>query len=120
MLSLNLFVQLIFFVLLLSSGQILFKKTAQENPPINNIDGLFALVGNIWFWLAVVLYGAATLFWIIILQKVKLSIAYPFSALGFIIIPCAAWFFFDEKISLPYALGSILIIAGVCLISVKH
>lgn len=119
MLTFNLFISLISFVLLLSLGQILFKKAALTNPPIINMEGIVSLATNPWFWLALLLYATATLMWIIILQKVKLSIAYPFSALGFVIIPCAAWFIFEEKISLAYIGGSALIIAGVCLISMK-
>ena len=109
--------QLTAFSFMLSTGQMLFKKAAQLPAPLASVPGLTALLTNIWFWLALALYGIATLLWIMILQKAPLSQAYPFAALGFVIIPLASWLLFGETLSLQYAFGIVLIIAGILVIS---
>ncbi|NCC20926.1 MAG: transporter [Alphaproteobacteria bacterium] len=106
------------FAFLLATGQILFKQTASTlSAPLASIEGLTALAFNPWFWLALMLYGAATLLWIMILQTVPLSLAYPFMALGFVLVPLASWLFFKETLTLGYAAGVGFIILGLGLIT---
>ena len=109
--------QLTGFALLLSAGQILFKKVAHLPAPLASIPGMTALLANVWFWLALALYGVATLLWIMILQKVPLSLAYPFAALGFVIVPLASWLLMGETLSPLYCAGIALIIAGILVVA---
>ena len=118
MLSLAQITQLICFSMLLASGQVLFKITAGAVPPIASLNGVMALFLNVWFWAALVLYASATLLWIVILQNVPLSQAYPFVALGFVFVPLASWLLFKETLDLYYIGGVALIIAGLGLITV--
>ncbi|HPD82301.1 MAG: hypothetical protein R3D88_09350 [Alphaproteobacteria bacterium] len=103
-------IQLCSFSILLTVGQILFKLTAISAPPLNNIQALISLTTNLWFWGALILYGAATLLWIFILQNVSLSLAYPFTALGFILIPLVSYIIFKEPITWQYSIGVVLIL----------
>ena len=87
------FFYLILFVLLMCIGQILFKKTAiilsQAHLSLNInrvLDTFITLIKIPYFFSALVVYASATLFWLFILQKVPLSIAYPFTALAMVII----------------------------------
>ncbi len=111
-------IQLCSFAILLSCGQMLFKLSASSLPSLASVNGIFALFLNLWFWLALVLYGAATLLWIFILQQVPLSLAYPFVALGFVIVPMGSWILFKEPLSLYYIMGVFLIIAGLGVITI--
>lgn len=111
-------IQLCGFAVLLSCGQMLFKLSAATLPPLASLPGALGLFTNLWFWLALVLYGSAMLLWIFILQQVPLSLAYPFVALGFIIIPLISWVFFKEPLNPQYALGVAFIIAGLGVITV--
>ena len=113
-------VQLISFSLMLACGQTLFKLSASTVPSLVTINGLMGLAFNPWFWAALTLYGAATLLYLYILQQVPLSVAYPFVALGFIIIPAISWALFKEPLSLYYGLGVILILSGLAFITVLH
>ncbi len=120
------FFYLIFFVLLMCSGQILFKKTAlilsQSNLAINFnkiLDTFIILIKIPYFFFALIVYASATLFWLFILQKIPLSIAYPFTALAMVIIPVLSIFLFQEKLSLNYWIGATLIVIGIFIISVK-
>ncbi len=111
-LSLTQIAQLCSFAVLLAAGQILFKLSASTLPPLASVNGMVALATNFWFWTALTLYGTATLLWIIILQQVPLSLAYPFMALGFVFVPVASYILFKEPLNLFYGLGVLLIIGG--------
>ena len=116
-LSINHIIQLVCFALLLSCGQMLFKYTAASTPQLTSFSSFFALFLNIWFWISIFLYGSATLLWIYILQQIPLSIAYPFVALGFVVVPLGSWALFNEQINLYYAAGVAFIICGLVIIT---
>ncbi len=127
MLSIIHIVQLILFALMMSTGQFLFKKTAISIETINSpipvsfglIDGLFKALHVPWFYMAIFLYSLATLFWLYILQKVPLSIAYPFTATTMIWVPLIANIFFAERLTYSYWMGIILIVSGIAIIGSK-
>ena len=117
--------QLIGFAFLMSLGQLLLKKTALIISDMNSISiqesGVYKSVLLVlqipWLYLALFLYLFAIILWLHILQKVPLSIAYPFSALAMIIVPIMASQIFAEKLSLSYWFGAILIIIGIIIIA---
>ncbi len=117
-LSISHILQLMLFSVLLSCGQMLFKVVASALPAFNSVSWFLTLAVNPWFYLAVLLYGAATLLWISILQHVPLSLAYPFVALGFVIVPLASWVLFKEPLNISYALGVVFIIIGLGMIAI--
>ena len=103
------------FAFLLALGQILFKYAADTSPRVASIGGIMGLISNPYLWAAGVLYVAATLLWLLILQHVPLSRAYVFAALGFIIVPMASAVLFGDSLSLRFCIGAALIVAGVYL-----
>ena len=127
MLSIIHIVQLILFALMMTTGQFLFKKTAISIETINSpipvsfglIDGHFRALHVPWFYMAIFLYYLATLFWLYILQKVPLSIAYPFTATTMIWVPLIANIFFAERLTYSYWMGIILIVSGIAIIGSK-
>jgi len=54
--------------------------------------------------------------WVYILRTVPLSFAYPFSALGFVLVPVAAKLIFGESIGRMYLIGAVLVIGGLLFI----
>jgi|TARA_R110002124_G_scaffold53369_10_gene153096 undecaprenyl phosphate-alpha-L-ara4N flippase subunit ArnE len=109
--------QLVGFAFLLACGQILFKRVAIDiaGDQLTSIFG--QILHNPMAWLAMCLYGVATGLWIIILREVPLSVAYLFSALGFVIVPAAAHFIYGEPISAKYLIGAAGVIASLYLIA---
>ncbi len=99
------------FALLMSTGQMLFKIAADAGRGKPMPQALL----NGWLITALALYGGATLLWVYILRTTPLSVAYPFAALSFIIVPIAAWAFFGEVLSWRYGLGMALIFGGIVL-----
>lgn len=107
------YVLLVAFALLLSSGQVLFKQAAIAGTGKPFHLGFF----NGWMAAALILYAIATVLWVWILRTTALSIAYPFVALGFILVPLAAHYLFGEPFETRYVFGAVLIIAGLLVIS---
>lgn len=103
---------------LLAAGQTLFKVAALKLKGAGGAStDLLSLAAIPSFWLALTLYGLGTLLWIFILQTVPLSRAYPFMALAFVMVPLMAMMFFAERLNLTYAIGTLLIVAGVVVTS---
>ncbi len=108
---------LAFFILLLSAGQVLFKLSAQTTPALDSLAALRSLALNPWLWAALLVYALGTVVWILILQRLPLSLAYPFVSAVFVIVPLAGAWLFHEPLNLRYLAGLALIMVGVALIA---
>ena len=114
--------QLVSFTLLMSVGQILFKKTAislalNADEGLGILDGILKALSVPWLYMALCVYGLATIFWLYILQRIPLTLAYPFSALAMILVPIIAVYLFGEKITWSYWLGVFFIFTGIIIIA---
>lgn len=105
------YVLLTLFTLLLSFGQTLFKQAALAAGGQALASGII----NRWTVAGLVVYGLATVLWISILRTTPLSVAYPFTAIGFLIVPLAAHYLFGEPLHARYLAGAICIIVGILL-----
>jgi len=105
------------YVVILSSGQLLFKKAAQSSGTISGLGDVRQLMVNHWLWLALILYGVATILWVAILQRVPLSTAVLFNALCFVLVPLAAAALFGETIGWRHAVGMALIVSGLVVVA---
>lgn len=101
---------IIFCVLSLAVGQVLFKAVATQITTLAAAVRDCRLLGMTA--IALCLYGAATVAWILVLRRVPLSYAYIFMALGFLLVPLAGHFFFREPLSNRYLLGVVLVASG--------
>lgn len=54
----------------------------------------------------------ASLFWMGVVSKLDLSKAYPFMAINFVLVGVAAIWLFGEAFSMPKAIGTGLVVAG--------
>ena len=105
--------------MLMSVGQILFKKTAlsiSSNEALSLFDGVIKALSMPWLYLALCVYGIATIFWLYLLQRIPLSLAYPFTALAMVIVPILAMYLFGERVNFSYWIGLVLILAGIIVI----
>jgi drug/metabolite transporter (DMT)-like permease len=108
---------LIGYPLLLAAGQILFKRTAARLVGLPMPEQLLALLVQPAFYLACMLYAAATVLWVWLLTLIPLGVAYPFAALSFVIVPVASWWFLGEPLlGGRYWAGIGLIVAGISVI----
>jgi drug/metabolite transporter (DMT)-like permease len=102
------------FAFMLAIGQLLFKSTAERSPTIERFADLRHMFSDPMLWLALLLYGLATLLWVFLLQRVALTHAYPFAALAFVLVPFGAAAFFGERLSSGVLIGTALIVIGIC------
>lgn len=109
--------KLILFVLMMSGGQILFKLAATRGPAMTDLGSAFTVLTNGITLTALMLYGLATVLWIHLLQQLPLSLAYPFVAAAFVIVPIAAFLLFREPIGLRYMIGAGFIFVGIVIIA---
>jgi drug/metabolite transporter (DMT)-like permease len=97
----------------MATGQILFKLGAKDWYGENLFQWMWSFITNPFLVCAVFLYALTIIIWIYVLKVLPLSIAYPVTALSYVIVPIIAYFFLHEKVSLDTFLGSLLIIFGV-------
>lgn len=105
-------------VALMSLGQILFKLAAAR---IETVAFTWAtaekLILNPYLVLGVIVYGLTTVLWVLVLVDGSLSRAYPFVALTMVAVPLAGIVMFGEPFTTNLALGGMLILLGLAVIS---
>ncbi|MBH87879.1 MAG: 4-amino-4-deoxy-L-arabinose transferase [Pelagibacterales bacterium] len=62
-------------------------------------------------------YGISIILWLWVLSKVDVSLAYPFQALGYIIVTILAWLVFQENINLIRIIALIFITLGLIILA---
>ena len=113
-------IQVLAVTAMLAIGQLLFRRAALATPPLSTAAGIVALIGNPLFLLALALYGIATVLWVGVLQQVPLSRAYPFTALGFVVVPVCAVLILGEPMDARLGGGLVLIFAGLMLAGARR
>ena len=101
-------------VVMIAAGQLLFKLTANSLTGAG-LSGLTPRALLILF-VALVIYGAATILWILVLKQAPLNRVYPLMALAFVLVPLGSRFFLGEAITSQYWLGVALLAVGLVLI----
>ena len=100
-------------VLMLSIGQVLFKYAAHSLDIAHPLTLLSASLVA-----ALVLYGVATICWLVVLSRVPLSIAFPFYGLVFVLVPMMSWIILKEPMRLSTIFGSAVIVVGVLIVAI--
>lgn len=115
------FILLFFNVLLTVIGQILFKHGMNTVGRVNNIrdvlEKLTQAFLNPYVLSGIAIYGFTTLVWLVILSRVKLSIAYPLLSSGYVLSILFSWLFFKESIPKIRIIGAMIICIGVYLVA---
>jgi drug/metabolite transporter (DMT)-like permease len=109
---------LIFAVLALTVyGQLVIKSRALVYAARADVPGklhyLAAMFTDFWVlsgFAAAVLAGAC---WMLAIQRLEVSYAYPFMALSFVLVPLGAAALFGESLPALQLIGIVLIVAGV-------
>lgn len=97
--------------------QITFKLAAEQlGDGALDAGWLAAAASSPTVWCAVALYLTVFVLWMVILQQIDLSRAFPLAALTYITVPAAGMLFFHESLSLAQTGGIALILVGVALV----
>lgn len=109
---------LLMTVMGLAVGQVLFKRAAQRM--LSPLDITSHVIMNADLWWALMVYAVSTVLWIALLRKVPLTVAFPFVALVYFVVPALAWWWLDEPLHWQTLAGAVLIGAGICLSAYGH
>ena len=63
-------------------------------------------------------FGLSAVFWLFVLAKLDVSLAYPCVALGIVITVCAGHFLLGQTVSVLSVTGIAMIVAGVLIVAV--
>ena len=103
-------------------GQVMLKKGMLSLGPLTltakDLIGTALKIGtNPFVFFGLAIYVSGIIFCLVALSRVDLSFAYPFASLSYVLMMIASWIFFKENITLLRVAGSLVIIAGVWLVS---
>lgn len=77
----------------------------------------FELIGSViksvWAVIGVLLYAISAVFWLVVLSRVNLSIAYPIVAVGYVVVVLYSWLVFKEPVKWFTWVGLAFIVIGV-------
>ena len=88
---------------------------ANLNAGLERIAPLIA--ANPFVWAGLTLYGVGALLWLGVLAQIDVSQAYPYVGLGFLLTMVFGVALLGESISAMRLVGTLLVVAGVVLVS---
>src|SRR5262249_24162327 len=89
-------------VVILAGGEFVFKRAGLATQGQLLGEGIWTLATLPSFYLALALYGVATLLWIYVLSRVPLTQAYPWMAGAAVLVPLIAWWFYGERLNVVF------------------
>ncbi|MBU0630000.1 MAG: EamA family transporter [Candidatus Margulisbacteria bacterium] len=111
---------LIVSVLLAVTGQLMMKKgmvVFGAFPFSQILVKLIPIFMNPWVFFGFVCFGLSSIFWLVVLSRLPLSLVYPMVSVAYVLVALASMLFFREPVSLVRWIGISVIILGVILIS---
>ena len=70
-------------------------------------------------WIGLFLFGISAIFWLVVLSRVALSIAYPFAGLSYVVIVLLDRFVLDEEVPVLRWVGVVVVAAGIALVGLS-
>lgn len=103
-------------MLLSVTGQLLLKKGVISSSLSFELIPILRTIFSPFIILGLSSYALSAIFWLFVLQRFQLSVAYPALSLTYILIVLLGFFFFKEPVTTAKILGVILVVSGVFLI----
>ncbi|MFA6431265.1 MAG: EamA family transporter [Candidatus Margulisiibacteriota bacterium] len=114
------YVMAIISILLAVTGQILMKKGMMMvgTFSISQFAGkLIPMFTNPWVFSGFFCFGISSLFWLVVLSRLPLSLVYPMVSVGYVLVAFLSIIMFKEHVSVVRWIGIFVIVMGVFLIS---
>jgi multidrug transporter EmrE-like cation transporter len=77
----------------------------------------FAIVFQPYVFIGIFLYALSSVFWLVVLSRIELSLAYPIVSIAYVVVALFSFFVFKENVSFIRWVGIMTIILGVFLVS---
>ena len=110
---------LLFAVVSAATGQVMLKPGMQiASARAADSGGSLALraATSPWVLLGLVVFGVSAVAWLAALARVPLSVAYPFNALGYIVILTASVVLLHERANVLTWVGSLMVVSGLLIV----
>jgi drug/metabolite transporter (DMT)-like permease len=102
------------------AGQLLMKKgmMAFGTFPVSQLlTRVIPMFLNPWVFIGFVCFGLSSIFWLVVLSRLPLSLVYPMVSVAYVVVALLSMVFFRENVTLVRWSGIAVIILGVILIS---
>jgi multidrug transporter EmrE-like cation transporter len=106
-------------VMAAAGGQLMLKNGMQLATNRHKSAGgslVVAAATSPWVWLGLAVFGISAVVWLVVLSRVPLSLAYPFNALGYIVILTASIVLLHEHANLMTWAGTTLVVSGLVIV----
>jgi len=113
------FALLLFSVISAATGQVMLKHGMQvATARVSHDGGSLALraATSPWVLLGLVVFGVSAITWLATLSRLPLSVAYPFNALGYLVILSVSVLVLHERANLMTWLGSLMVVSGLLIV----
>jgi len=110
---------LLFAVLSAAVGQVVLKHGMQiASSRAAHSGGSLALraATSPWVLLGLVVFGVSAVAWLAALSRVPLSVAYPFNALGYLVILTASIVLLHERANVLTWVGTFMVVSGLLIV----
>ena len=110
---------LLFAVVSAASGQVILKHGMQvASSRAAQSGGSLALraATSPWVLLGLAVFGISAVAWLAALSRVPLSVAYPFNALGYLVILTASIVILHERANVLTWVGTALVVSGLLIV----
>jgi drug/metabolite transporter (DMT)-like permease len=110
---------LLFAVVSAATGQVMLKHGMQiATARVSDSGGSLAVraATSPWVLLGLVVFGVSAVAWLAALSRVPLSVAYPFNALGYLVILIASIVLLHERANALTWVGSFLVVSGLLIV----
>jgi drug/metabolite transporter (DMT)-like permease len=112
-------VLLVFAVSTAATGQLMLKhgmQLASARAAKSGGSLVVSAATSPWILLGLAVFGISAIAWLAALSRVPLSVAYPFNALGYLVILTASILVLHERANLLTWAGSFLVVSGLVIV----
>jgi multidrug transporter EmrE-like cation transporter len=109
----------LFAVIAAATGQVMLKHGMQiASARAADSGGSLVLraATSPWVLLGLVVFGVSAIAWLGALSKLPLSVAYPFNAVGYLVILLASILVLHERANVLTWVGSLMVVSGLVLV----
>ena len=99
--------------LLMKQGMMIFGKF----PVTSLFSNIIPMVFQPFVFMGIVTFGISSIFWLVVLSRIELSLAYPLVSVAYIVVALFSYFVFKENVSMIRWIGILTICLGVYLVS---
>ncbi|MET3806696.1 drug/metabolite transporter (DMT)-like permease [Nakamurella sp. UYEF19] len=110
---------LLFAVALAATGQLVLKNgmnIAKEAAAAQGKSLILTAGTSPWILGGLVIFGVSAVAWLVTLSRVPLSVAYPFNALGYVVILVASTVILNERANAWTWVGTVMVVAGLIVV----